>query len=155
MMLCSLMIVPVLVIGLATPTLAQTADQQMRQQVEAVHMKWRDAVNKGDGEGLATVLAPNGFGIDAFGKLVGVEAASERIKSIHKKGLVLTTMIDDVQPLKGGQVAVASGSFTSKFTDPSIPPGQGNWVQVYEREGDGWKIRVVASSRVTLPAPTQ
>jgi hypothetical protein len=33
-----------------------------------------------------------------------------------------------------------------------VPPGQGNWVQVFEREGDGWKIVAHASSRSALAA---
>lgn len=34
--------------GLTTSASAQEADQQMRQQIEIVHMKWLEALNKGD-----------------------------------------------------------------------------------------------------------
>jgi hypothetical protein len=81
---------------------------------------------------------------------VGVNA--EFVQGVHKKGIVLSMPIDGVQALKGGQAAIAYGTFTSKFTDPNVPPGQGNWVQIFEREGDGWKIVAHASSRSALAA---
>jgi hypothetical protein len=44
------------------------------------------------------------------------------------------------------------GTFISKYADQSVPPGQGNWVQVFERDGDAWKIIAHASSRSALAA---
>jgi hypothetical protein len=83
--------------------------------------------------------------IDAFGRTLGVNP--EFVKGLHKKGITLAMPIDSVQTLKGGQAAVAYGTFTSKYTDPNTPPGQGNWAQVFERDGQGWKIVAHASSR--------
>ena len=94
--------------------------------------------NKGDVDAFSTTYTPATVQIDAFGRTVGVNA--EFVQGVHKKGIVLSMPIDGVQALKGGQAAIAYGTFTSKFTDPNVPPGQGNWVQVLEREGDGWKI---------------
>jgi ketosteroid isomerase-like protein len=132
------------------PAFAQEADQQMRQQIEAVHMKWLEALNKGDVDAFSTRYTPATVQIDAFGRTVGVNA--EFVQGVHKKGIVLSMPIDGVQALKGGQAAIAYGTFTSKFTDPNVPPGQGNWVQVFEREGDGWRIVAHASSRSALSA---
>ena len=132
------------------PAFAQEADQQMRQQNEAVHMKWLEALNEGDVDAFSTTYTPATVQIDAFGRTVGVNA--EFVQGVHKKGIVLSMPIDGVQALKGGQAAIAYGTFTSKFTDPNVPPGQGNWVQVFEREGDGWKIVAHASSRSALAA---
>jgi ketosteroid isomerase-like protein len=134
----------------------KTADQQIRQQVEAVHITWREAINKGDGQSAAGVFTPNGIAVDAYGKLGGVsQALSERVQAVHKRGLNLTTTIDEVvQPLSGGQVVLASGTFTATYTDINLPSGRGNWIQVYEREGEGWKIRASAIARVVLTTPT-
>src|SRR4249920_74331 len=132
------------------PAFAQEADQQMRQQIEAVHMKWLEALNKDDVDAFSTTYTPATVQIDAFGRTVGVNA--EFVQGVHKKGIVLSMPIDGVQALKGGQAAIAYGTFTSKFTDPNVPPGQGNWVQVFEREGDGWRIVAHASSRSALAA---
>ena len=132
------------------PAFAQEADQQIRQQIEAVHMKWLEALNKGDVDAFSTTYTRATVQIDAFGRTVGVNA--EFVQGVHKKGIVLSMPIDGVQALKGGQAAIAYGTFTSKFTDPNVPPGQGNWVQVFERESDGWKIVAHASSRSALAA---
>jgi ketosteroid isomerase-like protein len=132
------------------PAFAQEIDQQMRQQIEAVHMKWLEALNKGDVDAFSTTYTRATVQIDAFGRTVGVNA--EFVQGVHKKGIVLSMPIDGVQALKGGQAAIAYGTFTSKFTDPNVPPGQGNWVQVFEREGDDWKIVAHASSRSALAA---
>jgi hypothetical protein len=52
-----------------------------------------------------------------------------------------------------GQAAIAYGTFTTKFTDPKVPPGQGNWLQLFERDKDSWKLCVYTSTRATLAAP--
>ena len=37
------------------------------------------------------------------------------------------------------QLAIAEGTFASRYADPNVLPGQGNWVQVFERDGDAWR----------------
>jgi ketosteroid isomerase-like protein len=143
-------VVPVLAAGLVIPAFAQEADQQTRQQIEAVQMKWVEAVNKGDVDALSTLYTPSTIGVDAFGRSMGINV--ELLQVVHKKGIALSAPIDGVQTLKGGQAAIAYGTFTTKYADPNMPPGQGNWVQVYERGDDGWKIRLYASSRSQLAA---
>jgi hypothetical protein len=142
--------VPVLAASLAIPAVAQEADQQTRQQIEAVHVKWLEALNQGDVGAVSTVYTPTTVQIDAFGRTMGIN--SEFVQALHKKGITLSMPIDGVRALKGGQTAIAYGTFTSKFADPNVPPGQGNWVQVYERDGEGWKIVAHASSRSALAA---
>jgi hypothetical protein len=141
-------IVAALAAGLVMPAAAQEADQQMRQQIEAAHMKWVDALNKGDPDIVSTLIAPNSIAIDAFGMRVGVN--TERTHAILKKGVTVSFPIDGIQALKGGQAAIAYGTFAAKFADPNVPPGQGNWMQVFERDGEAWTIRAYAASRTTL-----
>ena len=141
--------VPVLVASLmGNQVLAQEFDQQTRQQIEAAHMKWVDAINTGDLDAFSSLYTPITIGVDAFGKQIGVNV--ELLQGLHKSGITLSMPVEGVQALNGGQAAIAYGPFTSKYADPSVPPGQGNWVQVFEREGDAWKIRLVASSRSAL-----
>ena len=139
---------PVLSIGLIAPALAQEVDQQTRKQIEAVHTKWIEAINNGDARTVLALSAPNVISIDAFGRTTPSRIA-ELVEMVHKKGVTLSFPIEGIEPIKDGTV-VAYGTFTSKYTDPNIPPGQGNWVQVFERDGDSWKIRVYAASRSTL-----
>jgi ketosteroid isomerase-like protein len=143
-------VVLVLAAGWAMPAVAQEADQQIRQQIEAAHAKWLEALNRGDVDAISMVYTPSTVQIDAFGRTMGMNA--EFVQALHKKGITLSMPIDDVRALKGGQAAMAYGTFTSKFTDPNVPPGQGNWLQVYERDGEGWKIVAHASSRSALAA---
>jgi ketosteroid isomerase-like protein len=145
-------LVPVMAAGLIMPVLAEEADQRARQQIEAVHMRWLEALNKGDVEAFSTTYTSATVQIDAFGRTVGVNA--EFVKALNKKGITLTMPIDRVEALKGGQATIAYGTFTSKYADPNVPPGQGNWVQVFERDGESWKIVAHASSR-SLAAQTK
>ena len=140
-----------LAIGLA-PAFAQEVDQQTRQQIEAIHTKWVEAINKGDVDTLSEIGTPDTLVIDAFGRSIG-PPNPEIAQMIQKKGITASFPIDGVQPIKGGQAAIAYGTFTTKFTDPKVPPGQGNWLQLFERDGDSWKLRVYTSTRATLAAP--
>jgi len=141
---------PVFAIVLVMPAFAQEADQQTRQQIEAVHQKWVDAVNKGDADAATALSTSSHIGVDAFGRTIGPNP--ELLQALHKRGITLSEPADGVQMLKGGQVAIAYGTFTSKYQDANVPSGEGNWVQVFERDGDGWKICATASSRSALAA---
>jgi ketosteroid isomerase-like protein len=134
----------------AAPASAQDVDTQTRHEIEAAHMRWVDALNGGDLDAFATLYTPSTIGVDAFGRQLGVNP--EVLQTLHKKGITLTMPIEGVQALKGGPVVIAYGTFSSKYADPNVSPGQGNWVQVFERDGDIWKVRIVASSRSALAA---
>jgi hypothetical protein len=73
---------------------------------------------------LSTLYTPSTVGVDAFGRSMGINV--ELLQVVHKKGIALTAPIDGVQTLKGGQAAIAYGTFTTKYADPNMPPGQGN-----------------------------
>ncbi len=77
-------IAPVLAVGLVMPAFAQEADQQTRQQVEAVHQKWVEALNKGDADAASALYTPNTIGVDAFGRTMG--ANQELLQALHKRG---------------------------------------------------------------------
>jgi hypothetical protein len=63
-------LVPVMTAGLIMPVLAEEADQRARQQIEAVHMRWLEALNKGDVEAFSTTYTSVTVQIDAFGRTV-------------------------------------------------------------------------------------
>jgi ketosteroid isomerase-like protein len=151
MRVSAVLAVPAILVGLATgPAFAQAVDPQLRQQIEAVHTKWVDALNAGDLAAFATLYTPATIGVDAFGRQQGVNP--DLLQALHRKGISISMPVEGVQALTGGQAAIAYGAFTTRYADPNLPVGQGNWVQVFERDGDAWKIRVVASSRSALAA---
>jgi hypothetical protein len=77
------LVAPALAVGLVMPAAAQEADQQMRQQIEAAHMKWVDALNKGDVDSFSALLTPSSITIDAFGMSKGVDV--ERLQATSKR----------------------------------------------------------------------
>lgn len=154
MHLRTVLAVPVLAASLAAgAAFAQEVDTQTRRQIEAVHAKWVDALNGGDLDAFSTLYTPSTIGVDAFGRQLGVNP--EILQALHKKGITLTMPVEGVQALQGGQAVIAYGTFTSKYADPSVPLGQGNWVQLFERDGGVWKVRIVASSRSPSAAQTK
>jgi ketosteroid isomerase-like protein len=140
------------VLAMGAPAFAQEVDQQTRQQIEAIHTKWVEAINQGDVDTLSAIGTPDTLSIDAFGRTIG-PPKPEVAQMIQKKGITASFPIDGVQPIKGGQAAIAYGTYTTKFADPNVPPGQGNWLQLFERDKDSWKLRVYTATRVTLAAP--
>lgn len=154
----SMRITSLLVIAYTVPAFAQqtsVADSRTRQQAEAVLMQYTDAVNNGDTAALGAVFAPNALDINPFGILKDPGTHFEETERVHKMGLILTAKVDDVEPIFGGQGAIVTAPYTSKFTDPAIPPGRGNMLLVLERAGESWKIRAISASRLLPAAPAK
>jgi len=149
----------VLAIAFAVPAFAQqtnAVDPQMRQQVEAVVMKYVDAINNGDGQAVAALYGANPISIDPRGKSTTAAQIQNTIEAVHKRGLTLAAKVDDVEALFGGQGVVATAPYTGTFAnDPGSPHVQGNFLFVLERAGDGWKIRIFTASRLVPPAPAR
>jgi len=105
-----------------------------------------EALNKGDIDAFARTYTADAMQIDAFGRTTGINA--EFIQALQKMGVVLS--IEGIRVLRGGETGLAHGTYTSKYADPNMTPGEGNWVQTFERDGDGWNIAAHASSRSAL-----
>jgi len=89
-----------------------------------------EALNKGDIDAFARTYTADTIQIDAFGRTTGINA--EFIQALLKMGVVLS--IEGIRVLSPG---LAHGTYTSKYADPNMTPGEGNWVQTFERDGDG------------------
>jgi hypothetical protein len=113
-----MMIVPGIAFLFTGPAFAQQTDAQTRNQVEAVIMKSIDSLNKGDGRSGAELQTADAVRITPFGKFTGAQIL-ENTEKMHKLGLALTVRIDDVQLLPGGQLAIATGSYTGGFANDS------------------------------------
>jgi len=121
------------------------AEQKLRQEIEAVFTAWRDALNRGDGKAAAEFFAPDAPAINPGGVVRGdSQDYVNRIEQQRRRSSKTTATIEQVQAL-GSDAAYASGPYTNTFgPDNNQSQSQGNWLQVFERRGDGWKI--VASS---------
>jgi hypothetical protein len=74
---------------------------------------------------------------------------------VRKMGINLTMKVEEVQSAFAGQGAIANGGYSATYIDnPATPQVQGNFFQVFEREGDAWKMRALTFTRLAPPAPT-
>jgi ketosteroid isomerase-like protein len=156
----SMILIPMLAVSFALPDFASAqqpnaADQKMRQQVESVVMQYVDAINKGNAQAYVALFAPNAIDINPYGKHTGAQLG-ENIERVHKMGLTLTVKVDDVEPIFGGQGAMATAPYTGNFANnPGTTQVQGNLMFVLERAGDGWKVKIQTASRLAPTAPAK
>ncbi len=156
-MMLRLVSMAVLTAALSIPAIAQqreTASPEMRQQVEAVAMKWADAVSKGDVKGAEALFAPDAITVTPMGVAHSAQQRDEEFEKVHQMGLTLRVKVAEVQSLSGGHAALATGPYVADFTaNPQASHVEGNWLQLLEHEGGTWKIRVSTATRLSTPAP--
>jgi uncharacterized protein (TIGR02246 family) len=138
-----------LVGAIVAPAFGQAAgtavEQKLRQEIEAVFTRWLDALNRGDGKAAAEFFAADAPAINPGGVVRGdSQDYVNRIEQQRRRSSKTTATIEQVQAL-GSDAAYATGPYTNTFGPNNNPSqSQGNWLQVFERRGDSWKI--VASS---------
>ena len=135
--------------AIAAPAFGQAAsasvEQKLRQEIEGVFTSWLDALNKADGKAAAAFFAPGAFAINPAGAvLADSQDYVNRVEQQRQRNAKTTATIEQVQPI-GSDAAYATGPYTATSgPNNNRSQAQGNWLQVYERRGDAWKI--VASS---------
>ena len=128
-----------LAIGFAVPVLAQennTIDPAVRQQIEAVNMKYDEAYSKGDAAAIVaryTQDAVEVWGWASGGVASGWQAIEERYKM--RFGTLSRKL---VQVYAIGNDICAISEFSHVYRQGS----KGYSVTIYVREGDDWKIRM-------------
>ncbi|SPP96486.1 exported protein of unknown function [Bradyrhizobium vignae] len=146
-----------LTVAMAPVSRAQQADNQTKQAIEAMVMKWTQAVNQGDDKTASSFFTSDAFGIDVYGRTSGAQMG-ELTKKVHEMGIDLTNKVDDVRSLASGQALLASGTFTVSYSNnPNLKPGDtitGNWMRVLVKEGSDWKIAAQSLTRQAPPAPS-
>ena len=95
-------------LAFAAPVHAQQIDQQTRQQVDSILVKFVDALNNGDGQAIAAQFSPNLIVIGPRSKATTIAQLEDVIKAVHQRGLAITATVDDIEPLCGGQGIVAT-----------------------------------------------
>lgn len=146
----------VLAAGFAVPVVAQPRElatpQAMRQQAEAITAKYAEAVNQGDAKASAALFSTHGMSITPYGVSTTQEKRAETGAMVKKMGINLTMKVDNVQAAFGRQGAIVNGGYSVTYTtNPATQQAQGNFLQLLEREGDAWKIRVLTFTRLAPP----
>ncbi len=153
-MLVRLIVGAALLLGVAAPSaLAQQADPQTRKAVEAIVTKWTEATNQGDGKTAMSFFAPDGFDISVYGKETPGPQMEETAKNVRNMGISLKSTIEEVKPLAGGQLVLATGTFEVAYTNnPTTKSARGNSLWLLEKQGSDWKVLAQSYTRQAPPA---
>ena len=118
-----------------------TVDPEVRQQIEAVHMKFVEAQNKGDAVGIAALFTQDAvqvwYGLSEGGLASGQQAIEKRYKATFAAPSPLDSKIIQVFPI---------GNDICAITEYKIPTWKGHAVTIFGREADTWKIRMAYSN---------
>jgi uncharacterized protein (TIGR02246 family) len=141
-----------LAISFAVPAIAQqkdTADPQLREALAAYNKKEDEAFNNGDAAGFAALYTEDAVLVNDTGPIYGREAIEKHyadlFKQIHFSNHIITA--DQYSPHiigTAGNEAWTSGEWTTTLKGQNFGPvdAKGNWVEIFHREGDDWKIRL-------------
>jgi uncharacterized protein (TIGR02246 family) len=131
-------------IGFVLPALAQeqnTVDPEVRQQIEAVHMKFIEAQNKGDAAAIAALFTQDAvqvwYGLSEGGLASGQQAIEKRYRETFAAPSPLDSKIVQIYPI-GNDICV--------ITEYKIMTWKGHAVTIYGRDADTWKIRMAYSN---------
>jgi ketosteroid isomerase-like protein len=131
-----------LVLGLASPALAQqkgNADRKTRQEIESFMNKWVDAYNHADGNTMVSMTANDSFGVGDHGVMVGDQRIERIVQNEQKSGGKVTNLRVEEVRMIGKNAAVAAGPYTVTYSNPRPLTLEGTWLQVLEREHGAWK----------------
>ena len=149
-----------LAISLALPTFAQqkeTVDPQVIQKLDAVNKKYNEAINNHDAAALGALYTEDAVLVTDRGPIYGREAIENWLADVFKswqpKNHTSTIDPHSVRML-GPDNLTRSGEWseTGKGKNGEDVPIKGYWSEIDTREGDAWKIWMLAYN-VTLPPP--
>lgn len=145
--------VALLVVGIASPALAQqtSAPQRTKAQIEAFMQRWVDAYNNGDAKSFAAMIAPDSFGIGDRGVISGQKRIENVEANEAKMGGKVTTMRVEEVRLLGRNAAVAAGPYAVTYSNPRPLTIQGTWMQVLERRHGAWRSIAASYTPMTKP----
>ena len=132
----------VLAIGFALPTFAQeqnAVDPEVRQQIEAAHMKFDEAYNRSDAAGCTADYTPDAIEVWSWETAGGAAISQQAIEIRAAVRLALNPAkrlrkLVQVYPIGDEICAISEFEHTSGK--------KGYCVAIYVRELDEWKVRI-------------
>ena len=134
-----LLTLAVFAIGFVVPALAQeqkTVDPEVRQQIEAILMKYDEAYNKHDAAAVAAFYTDDADEVNRW--LSGGTASGQ--PAIEKRYVAEATGATNMAH-KLVQ-AYAIGNDVCAFTEYSVMMFKGQYVVIFVRDADTWRIRM-------------
>ena len=108
-------------------------------KIEDFAKNWDNTFNAADLAKLATFYAASARAVPAGGSPVdGPKAIADFFADVRSKGLT-THQIEVLNTSEHGNIAIATGTWSLTASSGADKFG-GNWVNVLERDGEGWKI---------------
>jgi ketosteroid isomerase-like protein len=118
-----------------------TVDPEVRQQIEAVHMKFVEAQNKGDAAAIAALFTQDAvqmwYGLSEGGLASGQQAIEKRYRATFAAPAPLDSKIIQMFPV---------GSDICAISEYKVPTWKGHVVTIFGRDADSWKIRMAYSN---------
>ena len=149
-----------LAISFALPTYAQqtkTPDPQLREKLVAAIKKHTDALDQNDAAAVAANFTEDGVSVEQDGSSFGREAIeklwADRFQKVHFSDNVATPDEDSPHIIgTDGKEMWATGSWSATIKGENFGPTQikGFWSVI--REGNDWKIRMLAFNVTPAPA---
>jgi len=136
-------------ISFAWPIFAQqkepTLTEQDRQQLVALHKKWDEAENNNDAAALAALFTEDAVFVTPEGMVLGRQAMEKQHADVfeqwHPTNHIST--VDQVNAIGSDVWKVGECSCILQSPDGPLPI-KGYFASITVREGDAWKIRMLA-----------
>ncbi len=150
----------IVVIGLTSPVAAQqktgtcTGPQEVCRELASVPQKYDAAYNKGDASAVAAVFTKDAVLAAPRGpNLRGTEELQAFYANAFRAGFSSDLLKVQTERVIGDMAwAVGQWSAMRPGANHTTRPRQGNWGAVFVRDGDTWKIQMLAPN-VMEPAP--
>jgi uncharacterized protein (TIGR02246 family) len=130
----------------------ESLSPDQKRNIEAISMKYFEAINAGEAEKAASIFKADGMLVGLTGRITRGQAIPEYLAKVHQMGAHATVNVENVEGVANGRAAILTGSFTVTFT--SAPEVRGTLVQLYENEGAGWKLRASVGARSVAAPPS-
>ncbi len=130
-----------LAFGFALPTFAQeqnAVDPQVRQQIEAVLVKFEEAYNKYDAAAMAALHTQDAVEVRAWVSAGGLASGRQAIEKRFAADFASSPpkMVNELVRV------YAIGNDICAITDTTVGTWKGHAVTIYVRDADTWKIRM-------------
>jgi uncharacterized protein (TIGR02246 family) len=126
-----------------------TADPQLRQQLDAKIKKYDEASNKNDAAALAAFFTEEAVYVTDRGPICGREAIEKYFTDLFQNVDFSSHIANADQDsphivgTAGNEMwATGSWSLTHQEKGGEPMPLNGYWSEIYVREGDAWKVRM-------------